>query len=314
MRNIARMYSTRLAAIAAALILAPAGASLAAGGKVEKYKDVDWSFESPFGAYDQDALQRGFQVYRQVCSSCHGVRLLSFRNLGDKGGPFDVAACAKPGAGGEEKPINCSDPNANPIVKAIAAEYQITDGPDDSGEMFQRPGIPSDRLPRPFANDQVARLANGGALPPDLSLIVKARKDGADYIYSLLTGYAEAPEQVIIAPGQHYNPYFAGDMSQLLGEAYREPDGHPKPGVATPPGGVLAMAPPLQDGIVDYADEATPETVEQYARDVVTFLAWASEPKMQQRKALGFMTVAYLLILAGLLYWSYRAIWAKVEH
>lgn len=310
----ARTLSKTLTALAGLLALAPCAPAFAAGGHVEKYKDAGWSFAGPFGGYDQDALQRGFQVYRQVCASCHGVKLLSFRNLGEAGGPFDVAACAKPGADAEEKAVNCADPNANPIIKALAAEYQITDGPDDAGEMFERPGIPSDRLPRPFANDQIARLANGGALPPDLSLIVKARKDGADYIYSLLTGYAEPPAEVAVAPGQHYNPYFAGDMSQLIGEAYRDADGHPKEGVEVPPGGVLAMAPPLKDEIVDYADEATPETVEQYARDVVTFLAWASEPKMQQRKALGFMTLAYLLILAGVLYWSYRSIWAKVEH
>lgn len=310
----ARTLSRTLTAFAAIFALAPAIGAEAAGGHVEKYKEGGWSFAAPFGTYDQDALQRGFQVYRQVCASCHGVKLLSFRNLGDKGGPFDVAACAKPGSGEEEKAVNCADPNANPIVRAIAAEYQITDGPDDSGEMFQRPGIPSDRFPSPFANDQIARLANGGALPPDLSLIVKARKDGADYIYSLLSGYEDAPAQVVIAPGQYYNPYFAGDMAQLLGEAYRDAEGHAKEGVETPPGGVLAMPPPLQDGMVDYADEATPETVEQYAHDVVAFMAWASEPKLQQRKSLGFMTLGYLLILAGLLYWSYRSIWAKVEH
>lgn len=310
-----RLPMQTVAVIAAALALAPALGASASGGHVEKYKDGEWSFAGPFGTYDQDALQRGYQVYRQICSNCHSMKLLSFRNLAEKGGPFDVAACAKAGSGEEEKPITCADPNANPIVKALAAEFQVQDGPDDSGEMFMRPGVPSDRFPKPFPNEQVARLANGGALPPDLSLIVKARKHGPDYIYSLLTGYKDAPEEVTLAPGQYYNPYFNGDMSQLLKEEYRNAEGHPKEGVHVPPGGVLAMPPPLvAEGIVDYADEATPETIEQYAHDVVTFLSWASEPKMQQRKALGFMTIGYLLILAGVLYWSYRSIWSKVEH
>jgi len=297
-----------LLALAAAMLAAPA--ALAAGGKAEPYKTGDWSFSGPFGTYDKEAVQRGFQVYRQVCAACHSVKLLAIRNLGDKGGPYHLDQCPE----GVPEGTKCSDPNANPYVKAIAAEYQVTDGPDDSGDMFQRPGIPSDRFPKPFANEQMARLANGGALPPDLSLIVKARKDGADYIYSLLTGYQEAPATVTVAAGQHYNPYFAGDMSQLLKEEYRDEEGHPKKGVEVPHGGVLAMAPPLVDGIVDYADEATPETVDQYAHDVVNFLAWASEPKMEQRKRLGFMTVAYLLLLSGVLYWSYKTLWAKVDH
>lgn len=302
-----------LLALAAAFALSPLAGASASGGKVEPYKSVDWSFDGPFGTYDKDSVQRGFQVYRQVCSSCHSVKLLAFRNLGDKGGPYDVAACHKEGEG-EAKAVNCKDPSANPIIKALAAEYQVTDGPDDSGDMFQRPGIPSDRLPKPYPNEQMARIANGGALPPDLSLIVKARKDGADYIYSLLTGFEPAPETVNVAATQHYNPYFAGDMTQLLKEEYRNEEGHPKEGVEVPHGGVLAMKPPLSDGLVEYADEATPETLDQYSKDVVNFLAWASEPKMEQRKRLGFMTVAYLLILAGVLYWSYKALWSKVDH
>jgi ubiquinol-cytochrome c reductase cytochrome c1 subunit len=290
------------------------GAAVAAGGKVKPHKEVEWHFAGPFGTYDKDSVQRGYQVYRQVCASCHSMKMLSFRNLGERGGPFDVAACSKPGAGGEAKAVACADPNDNPIVKAIAAEFQVKDGPDEYGEMFDRPGIPSDRFPSPFANEQIARMANGGALPPDLSLMIKARKDGANYVYSLLSGYEDPPETVTVAPGQYYNPYFPGDMSQLLKEEFREADGHVKKGVKIPYGGVLAMPAPLMDGMVDYADEKTPETVDQYAKDVVEFLAWASEPKMEQRKSLGFMTVAYLLILTGLLYWSYRSIWAKVEH
>ena len=300
-----------LFALIAAFALAPFGFACAAGGKVEPYKSGDWSFNGPFGAYDKEALQRGFQIYRQVCASCHGMKLMSFRNLGDKGGPYDAPVCEK---AGEEKKISCSNANDNPVVKALAAEYQITDGPDDSGDMFQRAGLPADRFPKPYPNEQMARLANGGALPPDLSLIVKARKDGADYIYSLLTGFEAAPATVSVSPTQHYNRYFAGDMSQLLKEEYRTEEGHPKEGVEVPHGGVLAMKSPLSDGLIDFADEATPETVDQYAHDVVNFLAWASEPKMEQRKRLGFMTVAYLLILSGVLYWSYRTLWSKVDH
>ena len=306
-----RAMKKTLLALVAALGLVPAPSALAAGGKVEPYKEVDWSFAGPFGTYDKDAVQRGFQVYRQVCASCHSAKLLAFRNLGDRGGPFDVPVCRKEGT---EKEVACASPNDNPIIKALAAEYQVTDGPDDSGDMFQRAGLPSDRLPVPYANEQMARLANGGALPPDLSLIVKARKDGADYIYSLLTGFEAAPESVSVAATQHYNPYFAGDMSQLLKEDYRDEEGHPKEGVEVPHGGVLAMAPPLKDGMVDYADEATPETIDQYAKDVVHFLAWTSEPKLEQRKRLGFMTVAYLLILTGVLYWSYKKLWSKIDH
>lgn len=286
-----------------------ATASFAAGG-AEHHKHVDWSFDGPFGTYDKDAVQRGYQVYRTICSSCHSMNLMSFRNLGQKGGPFYLEKCPE----GVAKNVDCSNPNENPIVKAIARDYQIQDGPDDSGDMYMRDGKPSDRFPSPFENPQQARMANNGALPPDLSLIIKAREDGADYVYSLLTGFEEPPSTVELLPGQNYNPYFAGDMSQLLKPEYLDAEGHPKPGVDVPPGGVLAMAPPLFDGVIDYADEATPETVDQYARDVVQFLAWASEPKMEARKKLGVMTLAYLLILTGLLYWSYREIWAKVEH
>jgi ubiquinol-cytochrome c reductase cytochrome c1 subunit len=180
--------------------------------------------------------------------------------------------------------------------------------------MFRRDGLPSDKIPGPYANEQQARMANGGALPPNLALIMKARHDGPNYVYSLLTGYEEAPASVRLGPGQHYNPYFPGDMSQLLKDEYRDAEGHPLHGVEVPPGGVLAMAPPLSDGVIDYADPETPETVEQYAKDVVEFLTWASEPKMEERKSLGVVTMGYLLILTILLFFSYRAIWSRVEH
>ncbi|MEZ5895121.1 MAG: cytochrome c1 [Parvularculaceae bacterium] len=294
----------------AALVMGLGGAANAAGGGVEHPKEVEWEFNGPFGVYDADAMQRGFQVYRTVCASCHAVEQLAFRNLGDKGGPFHLDACPA----GVPESTDCSNPNENPIIKAIAADYQVTDGPDDSGDMFERAGVPSDKIPRPYANEQVARLANGGALPPNLALIIKARHDGPNYVYSLLTGYEDAPASVRLAPTQHYNPYFTGDMSQLLKDEYRNAEGHPLPGVEVPVGGVLAMAPPLSDGVIDYADDETPETVEQYAKDVVTFLTWASEPKMEQRKSLGIVTIGYLLVLTILLFFSYRAIWSRVDH
>ena len=301
--------SLRAIQIAAAVSALPATA-IAAGGKALDYKHNHWHFSGPFGAYDKEAMQRGFQVYRTVCASCHGVDELSFRNLGDKGGPFHLDACPAD----VPATTDCSKPSENPVVKAIAAEYEVTDGPDDSGDMFKRPGLPSDKIPGPYANEQQARAANGGAYPPNLALIMKARHHGPDYVYSLLTGYEAAPASVTLGAGQHYNPYFAGDMSQLLKPEYRDEEGHPLGGVEIPPGGVLAMAPPLSDGIIDYADDSVPETADQYAKDVVEFLTWASEPKMEQRKSLGVITMGYLLILTLILFFSYRAIWSKTDH
>ncbi len=304
--NIAR---TLIVALAAAF--AGFAAAHAAAGKAEHPHKQHWHFSGIFGKYDPNALQRGYQVYEAVCSNCHGLELVAFRNLGQKGGPFYLDSCPA----GVPESVDCSNPNDNPVVKALAAKYkyQVTDGPDDSGDMFQRAPVPSDRIPGPFANDQVARLANNNALPPDLSLITKARHGGPDYIYSLLIGYEEAPATVEIGAGQYYNPYFHGDMSQALKAEYRDAEGHPVDGVKIPLGGVLAMAPPLADGIIEYGDDS-PQTVEQYAKDVTEFLMWAAEPKMEARKSLGVMTILYLLILAGVLYWSYRKVWSNVEH
>ena len=300
---------TIVTALASLGVIGVAATAFAAGGTVKEYKHPHFHFEGVFGTYDKDALQRGYQVYRTVCASCHSMEQVSFRNLGQKGGPFYLDSCPA----GVPASVNCSNPNENPIVKAIAAEYQIQDGPDDFGDMFMRPGLPSDRFPSPYANDQIGRMANGGALPPDLSLMTKARHHGPAYIYSLLTGYEDPPASVEVAPGQHYNPYYAGDMSQLLKPEYLDDEGHVVDGVKVPYGGVLAMAAPLVDGIIDYADEDTPETVEQYAKDVTEFLVWAAEPKLEARKKLGVMTVGYLLILCGLLYWSYREVWSNVD-
>jgi len=225
-----------------------------------------WHFSGPFGTYDRMALQRGFQVYREVCASCHSLEYISFRNLGQPGGPEFS----------EEE------------VKALAAEYTVTDGPDEQGDMFERPAKPSDNLPQPYPNDQIARLANGGALPPDLSLMAKARHHGSDYLYSLLNGYDHAvPPLMEIQPGLHYNPYFSGRQ--------------------------IAMPKQLFEGLVEYADgtEATPQ---QMARDVAEFLTWAAEPKMEQRKAMAIPVLVYLLVLTLFLYMSYKRIWRNVDH
>ena len=301
--------SVLIRVVAAAFALAPV-AAFAAGGKALEYKHKHWHFNGPFGTYDKEAMQRGFQVYKTVCAGCHSLDQIAFRNLGDKGGPFYLERCPA----GVPETTNCKNPAENPVVKAIAAEYTVQDGPDDFGEMFDRPALPSDKFPKPFANEQQARAANGGAYPPNLALIIKARHHGPDYVYSLLTGYEDPPDTVTLGPGQYYNPYYAGDMSQLLKPEYRDAEGHPLPEVKVPPGGVLAMVAPLSDGIIDYADPEIPETVDQYAKDVVEFLTWASEPKMEQRKSLGVITIGYLLILTILLFFSYRAIWAKVDH
>ena len=307
------MTMTRtLSIIGASLALASLAVTgaFAAGGKAKHNKEIDWHFNGVTGKYDPDALQRGFQVYRQVCASCHSLDLVSFRNLGQKGGPYYLEECPK----GVPASVDCKNPNENPIVKAFASEYVFQDGPDDTGDMFDRPGLPSDNFPNPYPNEQVARLANNGALPPDMSLLIKARHDGANYIYSLLTGYKEAPVEVTVAPGQYYNEYYPGDMSLLLKEEYLDDHGHPAEGVKVPYGGVFAMKSPLSDGLIDYVDPETPETVSQYAKDVTEFLMWAAEPKLEQRKNLGFVTIIYLLILTGILYWSYREIWSRVEH
>lgn len=304
--------SSKLSALVAVLAVSalPAVAAEHSHGAGAPYLTHAWDFDGPFGKYDQAALQRGWQVYESVCSNCHALKQLSFRNLGQKGGPFDVAVCKAKATG---KPIRCENPNDNPIVKTIAAKYKFKiDDLDDSGVPVQRAAIPADRIPSPFANDLAARAANGGALPPDLSLIIKARHNGANYVHSLLNGYRDAPEAVKLSTGQHYNIYFGGDMRQLMKPEMME-NGEPKAGVEVPIGGVLAMPPPLSEGIVEYADKETPQTIEQYSRDVVEFLAWASEPKMEQRKSLGVMALIYLVILAGVLYASSRAIWSKAH-
>jgi ubiquinol-cytochrome c reductase cytochrome c1 subunit len=246
------------AAVLGALMLAPTLARAAGEPALPRQQ---WSFDGVFGTYDRASAQRGFQVYKEVCSVCHPVKHLHFRDLTDIGYSEDE-------------------------VKAIAAGYQVTDGPNDEGQMFQRPGRPSDPIPGPFPNDQAARAANNGALPPDQSLIVKARAGGPDYVYGILTGYKEAPASFKMLEGMNYNEFF--------------------------PGHQIAMPTPLSDNAVTFAD-GTPATVPQMAHDVVTFLTWAGEPRLEDRHRAGFKVTLFLVVAAGVFYAAKRKIWAAIH-
>jgi ubiquinol-cytochrome c reductase cytochrome c1 subunit len=248
----------------------------------------DFSFEGPLGKFDQAQLQRGYKVYREVCASCHAMNLLSFRNLGQKGGPFY----------GAEHP----NPNDNPYVKALAKDLMVGDIDSETGDAIQRPATSADRFPSPFPNEPAARASNGGAYPPDLSVITKARHRGPQYVYSILTGYVPAPAGLTITPGQHYNPYMPGDT-----RPFWTGQGH------APEGGFIAMPPPLSAGLVSF-DDGTPSTVEQQAKDVSAFLAWAADPKAQERKEFGLGAMIYLLLLSIILWFSYRRVWSKIGH
>ena len=247
--------------LALSFALVVAGGAVQAAGMAEPPQDVKWPHDGPFGTYDRASVQRGLQVYREVCAGCHSLKLVAFRTLEDIG-------------------LNEDE------VKVIAAEYQVTDGPDDAGDMFDRDGKPSDYFPSPFANENAARASNGGAYPPDFSLIVKARPGHSDYIYSILTGYRDAPADVTLAEGMNYNPYF--------------------------PGHQIAMAAPLSADGVEYAD-GTPATVDQMAKDVVSFLAWAGDPHMEARRAMGVKVVLFLIILTLVLYAVKRKVWSDVH-
>ena len=275
-------------ALGALALALSAGPTLAATTE-EEPKAVSWGFEGPFGKFDQAQLQRGYKVYREVCSACHSMNLLYFRNLGQKGGPFYDP--------------KYKNPNDNPYVKSIAKDYQINDIDSETGDVVQRPGTSADKFPNPFPNEAAARASNGGALPPDLSVIIKAREEGPQYIYSLLSGYpATPPAGLDVAPGKFYNPYYPGDLGAFW-------KGH---GPA-PKGGLISMPPPLAPGKVTF-DDGKPSTVDQQARDVVAFLTWASEPKMEERKQFGLGAMIYLLIFSGLLWGSYRTLWRNVSH
>jgi ubiquinol-cytochrome c reductase cytochrome b/c1 subunit len=233
-----------------------------------KPKDVSFSFEGPFGTYDRGALQRGFQVYKEVCSACHGLNHLAFRNLDEPGGPEFSEAQAKALAA---------------AVKIPAEPNDKGETVDDKGQPLMRPGILADKFPSPFPNDAAARANNGGALPPDLSMVVKAREGGPQYVYSILTGFtAHPPAGFKVTDGKYFNPYFEGWN--------------------------IGMPPPLKDNTVTYSD-GTKATLEQEAHDVVTFLAWAAEPKMEERKRIGLGVLIFLVALAGVLFAAYRKVW-----
>lgn len=231
-------------------------------------KRMSWSFYGVTGTYDRAALQRGFQIYKEVCSACHSLNLVSFNDLAGPGGPGFTEAQAK----------------------VIAASYKIPAPPNERGELFDdkgnrltRPGVLADHFPPPFPNEEAARAANGGALPPDLSLIIKAREGGPDYVYSILTGFTQSPPHGFkVQDGKFYNPYFAGRN--------------------------ISMPPPLQDGAVVFSD-GTPSTLDNEARSVVTFLSWASEPQLEARHRIGLQVLSFLVLFAGLLFLSYRKVW-----
>lgn len=278
----------RAISAAAALVLAGVGVAWAAthGEEPEKYP---FSFESPLGSYDMAAVQRGFQVYAQVCSNCHSMDHLAYRHLGEEGGPFALymvrnheTSEMEPHVGRPEHGGTFVEVTDNPYVRAIAAGFTITDIDPNSGQPADRPGRISDHFRRPFPNEIAARASNGGAAPPDLSVITSARHGGAPYVRSLLMGYDGQTRGTL-----HHNPYF--------------------------PGGWVAMAPPLAEGAVPYAD-GSPTTVEQYATDVATFLQWSADPHMEQRKRLGFVVLAFLAVLSGLLYLAYKQVWRGESH
>jgi cytochrome c1 len=271
-----------LALVLAGMLAGSLGTPSANAAEAETPPRLKWSFSGPFGTFDRAQLQRGFKIYREVCQNCHALSFLSFRNLAERGGPeFSRAQAA-----------------------AVAAEYKIKDGPNDQGEMFERPGRSADRFPAPFPNEQAARAANGGASPPDLSVIAKARtyergfpwfvfdmvtqyqEQGVDYIAALLKGYEKAPEGFTLPQNSHYNKYF--------------------------PGHALGMPPPLQENQVAY-DDGSPQTIDQYTKDIAAFLMWAAEPHLEARKRIGVQIIFFLIVFAGLLYFTKKRVWSAVE-
>ena len=228
------------------------------------YLKTDWSFKGLFGKFDRGALQRGYQVYSEVCAGCHSMKYVSYRNLFEPGGPEFT----------EEQ------------AKAIAASFEVTDGPNNDGEMFVRPAKLSDKFVMPFENVKAAQAANGGAYPPDMSVLAKARSGGVDYIYSVLLGYEDPPSGVTLDDGVYYNKYMYGNK--------------------------IKMSKPLMDDAVVYSD-GTKATEEQMAKDVTTFLMWAAEPHLESRHKMGFKAILYLIILTILVYFSMKKIWSRIE-
>lgn len=261
------MKMTSMRAILAAFVLGFAAPALAAGGTEAVPPTQNWSFKGAFGTFDRAELQRGYQVYKEVCAACHAMKYVAFRNLTDLG--FTAAE-----------------------VKALAATFEVTDGPNDQGEMFKRPGLPQDKFPSPFPNEKAARASNGGAYPPDLSLIAKVKDhhktegSGADYVRALLTGYKDAPAGFAVGEGLHYNEYF--------------------------PGHQIAMPKPINEDQVTFAD-GTKASVDQMAHDVSAFLMWAAEPKLEDRKRMGFKVMVFLVVLTGLFFFAKKRIWAKIH-
>ena len=280
-----RKLALSIAAVAAVGAASPA---LAEGGSLHP-RSGGFSFEGPFGTFDQNQLQRGYKVYREVCAACHSMDLMHFRTLGEKGGPFYDP--------------HAENPAQNRFVRALAAEIEVADIDTETGEAIMRPATPADKFPNPYPNRTAASAANGGAAPPDLSVMAKARHDGANYIYSLLSGYSAPPAGLRMSATQHYNPYMSGDMTPFW-------DGDPE---HVPPGGFIAMPAPLAAGQVTY-DDGTEATVDQMSKDVAAFIAWASEPKAVERKQAGISVLAVLAIFAGITYLSYRRIWKGVAH
>jgi ubiquinol-cytochrome c reductase cytochrome c1 subunit len=256
-------FKFRIITLSFSILLALIVPSLGAGSGGELLK-VDWSFKGLTGKFDRASLQRGFQVYKEVCSSCHSMQYLSYRNLGETGGP-------------EFSSLE---------VKAIAASIEIEDGPDSQGEMFIRPGRPSDKFKSPYTNVNASIAANGGAYPPDMSVLVKARPGGSDYIYSVLMGYDDPPIGMSLDDGVYYNKYMIGNK--------------------------IKMSSPLSDDIVEYTD-GTQASVDQMAKDVTTFLTWAAEPELEERHRTGVKVIIYLILLTTLVYLSMKKIWSRVD-
>ena len=233
-------------------------------GEKQNLLKQDWTFKSFFGKFDRSSLQRGYQVYTEVCASCHSMKYLSYRNLAEKGGPeFSIDQ-----------------------AKAIASGFEVSDGPNSDGEMFTRPAKLSDKFVMPYANNEEAKISNGGAYPPDMSVLVKARAGGADYIYSVLLGYEDPPDGMELDDGVYYNKYMYGNK--------------------------IKMPPQLYEDLVTYGD-GTVASPEQMAKDVVTFLSWSAEPKLEERHKFGFRAIAYLIILTILVYFSMKKIWSRIE-
>lgn len=247
--------------VALLTIVVSVTAKASGGGDVLPAQQLMWPFSGALGSVNRQSAQRGYQVYKEVCSACHGLKRVAFRNLMDIG--FTEAE-----------------------AKALAAEQVVMDGPNDDGEMYERPGRISDYMKGPFSNEKAARASNNGAYPPDLSLIVKARSDGANYLYSVLTGYQEAPAHEEMGDGMYYNPYFSGKQ--------------------------IAMAPPLSEGAIEYTDGTIANTG-QMARDITIFLQWAAEPEMEQRKKMGIKVLLYLVIFTIVFCLAKNRVWSRVK-